>query len=160
MAETDMKLAKFTYRTLLYAVKKKGWTCGNDDNNLSIDYGVNGENLHMNFVVSIDADRKLVRLISKLPLKFDIKRIVAGAISICTANYYFDDGCFDINLNDGTVQYRLTTSYRDSNISAEVLIYFMDFAVWAIDKFYTSLQDVTDGKMDAAQFYEKVRNMK
>lgn len=155
MAETDMKLTKFTYRTLLYAVKKKGWTCKNDDNNLSINYGVNGDNLHMDFDVSIDAERQLVRLVSKLPLKFDIKQIVAGAITTCLANYKLSDGSFDLDTTCGNVMYRMTTSYRDCYLSAEALIYLMDYSAWAIDKFYAPLQAVANGKMDAVQFYEK-----
>ena len=155
MAETDMKSAKFTYRTLLYAVEKKGWTCGKNDNNLSIDYGVNGDNLHMDFDVSIDAERQLVRLISKIPLKFDLKRIVAGAISICTANYFLSGGSFDLDISNGNIMYRITTSYRDSNISYEALIFLMDYAAWAIDKFFEALQAVANGKMNAVQFYEK-----
>lgn len=159
MAEINMKLAQQTYRTLLKAIAENGWSCRQDDNNLSIYFGVNGEDLKMGFDVSIDASRQLVRLSSMLPFNFPKDKIIDGARATSAANYLLcADGSFDFNVLTGEVSFRMTTGYRSSQISSSALVYLVNYATWAVDKANDKLLMISNGMMTVEQFKQFLRN--
>lgn len=135
MSNIDTALAIRTYKTLLKAVEEYGWECGRDDEKLKINYGVNGDILHMDFTITIDAERQLVRLYSKLPYRFPKNRLMHGAAATAAVNYALADGSFDYDITDGTLHFRMTTSYRQSDVTTEALKYLFDYSTWAIDKY-------------------------
>lgn len=153
MAEINMALAKQTYNTLLKAIAENGWHCKQDDDRLCIDFGVNGDDLHMDFHVSIDAERQLVRLLSRLPFRFPKEKFIDGALATSIANYIIcADGSFDFNVLNGDVLFRMTTSYRSSIIASSALVYLVDYACWAVDKVNDKLLMVSNGMMSVEQF--------
>ena len=159
MAEVNMNLARETYKTLLKAIAENGWHCKQDDNEMCIDFGVNGDDLHMDFHVSIDAERQLVRLISRLPFRFPKEKIIDGALATSIANYVVcADGSFDFNVLNGDVIFRMTTSYRSSVIASSALVYLVNYACWAVDKVNDKLLLVSNGIMSVEQFREFVKS--
>ncbi|MCM1289445.1 MAG: YbjN domain-containing protein [Corallococcus sp.] len=149
------KLAKLTYKTLLGALKTNGWNCKQNDEKRTVEYGVNGDDLHMDFTIRIDAERQLVRLHSKMPYRFPMNKIEEAALAVCSANYALACGSFDLNLQNGEVLFRLTASYRETKISEEVLLFLLNYGAWAVDKFNDKLLMVSNGTLTAQEFHEK-----
>lgn len=150
-----MTLAKKTYSTLLKAIEMNNWHCGKDDEKLSINFGVNGDDLHMDFTVFIDAERQLVRLTSKMPYKISGDKLVDSAIATSAANYALADGSFDLDLSNGNIYYRMTTSYRASVVSPEAFMYMVNYAAWAVDKFNDKFLMISNGKLSVMDFVKE-----
>ncbi len=153
--EEKTKLAKDTYQTLLKAIELNGWKCEQDDEKLSIHFGVNGDDLDMDFFIRIDPDRQLVCLLSRLPFDFKRPKLMEGAIVTSIANYILADGSFDYNILKGTVCFRMTTSYRSSVISHEALMYLVNCAAFTVDKFNDKFLMVNNGVMSVDDFIKE-----
>lgn len=153
--EVKMKAAQETYKTLLKAIELNGWKCRQNDERLAITFGVNGDDLHMDFIIRIDADRQLVCLLSKLPFNFQRSKLMDGAIVTSIANYALADGSFDYDILKGDVYFRMTTSYRASVISHEALMYLVNCAAYTVDKFNDQFLMVNDGTMSTEDFISK-----
>lgn len=150
--EVNMTLARETFKTLVKAIEMNNWHCGQNEEELKINFGVNGEDLHMDFIVSVDAKRQLVRLSSRMPFNMNKNRLVEGAIATCAANYSLADGSFDYDLSDGEIIYRMTTSYRESVVSPKVFMYMVNYAAWAVDKFNDKFLMISNGTMNIDDF--------
>lgn len=158
MEEINTKLAQETYKSLLKAIELNGWVCAKNDEKLSIAFGVNGDDLHMDFLVGIDAQRQLVRLMSKLPFKVPMDKLMDLSIATNAANYSMNDGNFDLDIAGGNVYFRMTTSYRSSIISPNALVYMVNCATWSVDKFNDKLLMVINGKMSTSEFIDFCKN--
>ena len=146
MADTNKTLATKNYRTLLEAVEANKWKCGNDDSALKISYGVHGDNLHMDFTISVLPEKQLISLRSDLPCKFPPKMTAIGSMVICAINYALSDGRFEFDIDNGSVSFIMTENCHGSLLSQEGFIYILNYSVWAVDKFYKQINDVISGK--------------
>ncbi|MDE6373219.1 MAG: hypothetical protein K2L72_01840 [Clostridia bacterium] len=129
------KLAQKAYRTLLLAFEKNGWACTRYDDNLAVKLGVKGNSADLVFSIVIDADRQLVRLISRLPVTFTGSKIMIGAIAVGVANHSLSDGSFDLNVLKGEVYFKITTSFYSCEVTPSSIKYLINCATYSINKF-------------------------
>ena len=108
----------------------------------------------MNFLIIIDAERQLVRLLSLLPFQMNSDKRVEGALATCIINYLLADGSFDFDLDEGHIMFRLTASFRESLLGEELFKYMVSIACHTIDKYNDQLSDLNDGKISLEQFLE------
>lgn len=73
------KDARSAYKTLLTALDSMEWKYERDDEKMRVDFSVRGDDLAMNFIVLIDEERQLIRLLSFLPFNFPKETRVEGA---------------------------------------------------------------------------------
>ena len=155
MADSIKMLAMQNYRTLLDAFASHNWNCDHNDREMKINYGVNGDYFNIKFTINVVADKQLVVLTSKLPCKFPKERSGTAALIICTANYALSDGRFDFNIDDSSITFKMTETYRGSLLSKEAYTYLLDYSCWAIDKFNKPFNDVITGKRTPKDIFEE-----
>lgn len=152
----QLKNAKSVFSTLCKALDSRNWKYNKDENELVITFGVSGDDLSMNFVVKIDADRELVRLFSRMPFKFPEERRLEGAIATCHANYLLVDGSLDYDYTDGECTFRMTASYRDSLLSPTLFDYMVDVSCQTVDDLNDKLLLVAKGVLTPDEFLKKL----
>ena len=150
----QLMYAKEAYNTLCRALDNIGWKYNKIEDELKIMFGVGGEDIPMNFLVIIDAERQLVRLLSLLPFQMKSDKRVEGALATCIINYVLADGSFDFDLDEGHIMFRLTASFRESLLGEELFKYMVSIACHTIDKYNDQLSDLNDGKISLEQFLE------
>lgn len=150
----QLMYAKEAYNTLCRALDNIGWKYNKIEDELKIMFGVGGEDIPMNFLVIIDAERQLVRLLSLLPFQMKSDKRVEGALATCIINYLLADGSFDFDLDEGHIMFRLTASFRESLLGEELFKYMVSIACHTIDKYNDQLSDLNDGKISLEQFLE------
>jgi hypothetical protein len=64
MSEIKMERAKKVYATLCEALDDRNWKYENVDDELLVHFTVNGDDLPMQFIIFVDVDRQLLRLLS------------------------------------------------------------------------------------------------
>ena len=114
-----------------------------------------GDDLPMGFMLNIDAERELIRLLSPIPVTFEDDKRLEGAIATSQINYRIADGSFDYNYKKGTVIFRLTSSYIDSLISKDLLEYMVGVAGYTIDEYNDKLVMLAKGELPLEAFFEK-----
>ncbi len=150
--EKNIKRAKEVYNTLCKALNTKQWNYEKHPEDMVVTFSSVGDDIPMDFVVFIDAERSLVRMMSKLPFKFGEDKRVEGAIATSCANYRLADGSFDYDYSKGEVVFRLTATFKDSLISEELLLYMVACSCYTVDEYNDKLLMVAKGLISIDQF--------
>lgn len=151
----NLKKAQNVYKILCDLLDEKHLRYEKYPEDLVVTFILNGEDIPMNFILNIDAKRDLVRLLSPIPVKFEGDKIVAGAIATCQATYCLADGSFDYDCTNGTVSFRMTSSYKDSLISKDVLEYMIAVAGYTVDEFNDKFLMIAKGVLSIEDFLKQ-----
>ena len=142
------------YNKLCEAIDNREWKYERDDERLFVKFTVNGDDIPMDFIIVTDIKRQLIRLVSFLPFKFPEDKRVEGAIATCAATYGLADGSFDFDISDGSVAFRLTASFRESEIGEKLLQYMISCACAMVDKYNDKFLLLCKGIMSISDFME------
>ena len=150
--EKKMELAKQVYQTLCRAIEKREWKYDKNEEELIVNFGVNGDDVPMQFIILVDAERQLM---SPLPFKMSESNRMEGAIAVCAASFALADGSFDYDLSDGTVLFRMTASFRESLIGEGLFQYLISCSCATIDKYNDQFLALDKGIVSITDFIEK-----
>ena len=149
----DLKAATVFY-DICEMLDKNEWTYKKNVEELRIEFGAQGEDLPIELVIWVDADRQLVKVFSHLPYVISEKKRIEVAIAVSVINNTMVDGCVDFDLSTGHLFFRITNSYRDSDISQAVYEYLVYCACQTIDNFNDKLLMLSKGAISVEQFIE------
>ncbi|MBO5231501.1 MAG: hypothetical protein J6B88_02655 [Clostridia bacterium] len=150
--EKKIELAKQVYSTLCAAIEKRNWNFEKDEEKLVVFFGVSGEDIPMKFVLIVDAERQLVRLMSPLPFNMSEAKRLDGAIATCVATFGMADGNFDYDLATGEVMFRLTASFRNSVVGEGLFQYMISLSCAVVDKYNDQFLAIDKGVLDINDF--------
>ncbi len=153
--EKKMELAKQVYQTLCDAIERREWSFGKDEEKLLVHFGVNGDDIPMQFILIVDAERQLIRVMSPLPFKMSESKRMEGAIATCAASFGMADGSFDYDLSDGTIVFRMTASFRESLIGEGLFQYLISCSCAMVDKYNDQFLALDKGIMSITDFIAK-----
>lgn len=153
--EKKMELAKQVYQTLCEAIERREWNFGKDEEKLLVHFGVSGDDIPMQFILIVDAERQLIRLMSPLPFKMSESKRMEGAIATCAASFGMVDGSFDYDLSDGTIVFRMTASFRESLIGEGLFQYLISCSCAMVDKYNDQFLALDKGIMSITDFIAK-----
>lgn len=144
--------ALHAYTAIRNALDTRKWKYGTDDEKKLVHFGVNGDDLPMQFIIFVDEDRQLVRLLSKLPFKMAEDKLIDGAIATCHATYGLVDGSFDYDLSDGQIVFRMTTPFHGEKISEDVIQYMISCAGTIVDEYNDKFLALNKGFLKIEDF--------
>ena len=78
--EKEFALAKSVYENVCKSLDLRNWKYNGNEEDLQIRINFNGDDIPMNFIIQVDADRQLISLLSFLP--FDIAKEIGLEESI------------------------------------------------------------------------------
>lgn len=154
--EDNLKVAKTVYNMLCDTFTENKVKYARHDDELVVSFEFTGEDIPMDFVARVDAQKQLIVFNSWLPFSFGEDKRLQGAIATNQINYALSDGSFDYNYETGEVLFRMTTSFRDSLIAGEAIMYMLVCAVTIVDKYNDKLLMVAKGAVDIDKFIENM----
>lgn len=155
MAATKEELkAAQVYRDICEMLDENGWNYKKVEEKLTIETGARGDDLPMDLTIKVDVKRQLIMLLSHLPYVISEDKRVETALAVSVVNNMLVDGCIDYDLSDGHIFFRMTNSYRDSDISKEVYKYLLYCACQSVDDFNDKLLMLSKGIIDLEKFTE------
>lgn len=144
--------AQQVYATMCQALDERNWKYSRFEEDLVVSFGVNGDDLPMNFVLQVDEERQVIRLMSGLPFKMPEDKRVEGAIAAIVASYGMVDGSFDYDLQSGSVLYRMTASFRGSYVGTGLFAYLIDCACAMVDRYNDKFLAISKGILTIQDF--------
>ncbi len=154
----DIERAKATFQMLCKALENNDWKFQKDEEKLSIECGARGDDLPIRLNVDIDADGMIAILISHLPFIVQEDKRLDVAIVVSIINNNLVDGCFDFNIETGTLLFRMTNSFLESTISDSVFEYLIFCSCHTIDEYNDKLLMVAKGMLSVEKFIEMEEN--
>lgn len=154
MSDIKTVRAQKAYETLCAAINERNWKYEKVDDELLVHFSVSGDDLPMQFLIFVDAERQLIRLLSPMPFDMAEEKRIDGAIATCHATYGLTDGSFDYDLSNGRISYRMTNAFLDNEISMATIQYMIDFAGVIIDKYNDKFFALNKGFLTVEKFLE------
>lgn len=158
MAEVNLAKAKETYEMLCKMLDNRDWHYDKFENDLTVKSGVKGDDFPIEFIMRVNPRNEVVSFLSWLPFKIDESKRVDMALATCAVNYKLADGSFDFDLSDGTLLFRLTSSYRNSTLSEELFEYMLMIAATTVDEYNDKFFMISKGMLTIQQFLEAEQN--
>ena len=155
--ERDLKQARVVYKSLCEMLDDRQWHYEKDEEGLSIKCSAQGDDLPMEIIIEVDAERKLISLLSQMPFGIAENRRTALAVAVSQANNGMIDGSFDYDYLSGNIYFRLTSSYRESLIGKELLNYMLMCACYTIDEYNDKFLMVAKNNMSIEEILDFVK---
>ncbi len=152
--EKQLKNAQIVYKTLCDMMDERELHYEKTPEKLSVHFIMSGDDIPMDVVAVIDAERELIRMFSVLPFAFSEEKRAEGAIATCQANYKLVDGSFDYDIRDGRIIFRMTSSYVQSLISKELLAYMIACLCWTVDEYNDKFLMIDKGMLSIEDFFK------
>lgn len=152
--DVDMTKAKQVYQEICATLDDIGWKYKKDEEKLIIHTGAKGEDLPIDLSINVDALRQLVIAVSKLPFDIAENKRVDAAVAVSVINNMLVTGQLDYSLMDGELFFRISNSYRDSELSREVYRFMVYCLCQTIDGFNDKLLMLSKGIMNIEKFIE------
>ncbi len=153
--EKKLAAAKEAYSTLCTAIEEREWKYKKNEEKLTVFFGVNGEDIPMDFFLAVDVERQLIRLLSPLPFTISEEKRVEGAIAICAATYGLVDGSFDYDISEGRISFRMTASFRDCRITSDLFHYMISMSCAVVDRYNDRFLALDKGMISFKDFLEE-----
>lgn len=156
MAEQQKnKNAIAVFQTLCETLDDRNWKYDQHPEDSVVHFIVGGDDIPMEFVVYIDSERELVRMMSQLPFAFSEEKRIDGAIATCQATYKLADGSFDYDFKTGKILFRMTSSFRGSLISKELFAYMIDCSCYTVDEYNDKFLMIDKGMLSIEDFFKQ-----
>lgn len=149
---TKAELAKKVYDTLCALLDEDEFDYEKEEEKLIVHFTASGEDIPMQFVLLVDVDRQMVRMYSPLPFKVCEDKRTELAIATCVASYGMTDGSFDYDITDGTIAFRMTASFMESEIGAGLLQYMIACTGAMVDRYNDQFLAISKGMMSLKDF--------
>lgn len=150
------KQAQEIFERFCNYLKSVDWHFDTDtsNGNFIILASARGDDLLINFIVQVDPQRQLISLFSNMPFNMDKEKLFEGAVATSIINHLLADGSFDYDVHDGSILFRMTTSWRGGAISDDVFEYLMMVAYKTIDEYNDKLLMISKGVMSVDDLYK------
>ena len=125
-----------------------------DDDHV-ITMTVHGEDLPQPTIIRVLDEREILQVLSPIPAHIPEDKRLDAAVAVATANYGMINGCFDLDMSDGEIRYRVTQSFADMDLSDKFLRYFFGVCFFTTDKYNDRFFMLGKGMMTLEQFIEK-----
>ncbi len=152
--QNKLEQAKTAFATLCQTIEGHGWSYQKKEEELTVECTARGEDLPMDVVVKVDADRSVVRLFSHLPFIVAEDKRLDMAIAISAINYRLVSGNFDYGIESGHVFFRMTNSFIESQVSEEIIDVMLLGAFHVVDEFNDKLLMLAKGMISIEKFLE------
>lgn len=152
MDDEKMALATTVYNNLCSTLDKRDWKYSAFPEDLVISFKVGGEDIPMDFVIHVDADRQLLRVTSPLPFKVPEEKRMDLAIAACVASFGLADGSFDFDMAEGIIGFRLTVTFRNGKIGEELFDYIIGCSCSTVDRYNDRMFALSKGMFSIDEF--------
>ncbi len=124
------------------------------DEDLVITCSIRGDDIPMDFIITIDAEREVVRFLSRMPFNVPEDKRIDLAVAVALANYGLINGSFDYDMSDGEIRFRMTASYIDSDLGKGLFKYMTFASASTVDRYNDRFMMLCKGLITVEQFLE------
>ena len=154
--EMNLAHAKKTFAKLCSVLDDRNWNYEKDEEALRINCGAQGDDLPMDIVIKVDPSRMVIALLSKMPFKIQESARLDLAIAVSAVNYLLVDGSFDYDITNGSLFFRMTNSFLESEMGEDMFSYLLLSSCFIIDEYNDKFLMLAKGMMSVEQFISAI----
>ena len=155
MSEINEARAREIYNNFVNMLVSRDWTFEQFDEDMVIKSAIKGEDLPIQFFIFFMPEKETLQFISVLPFKVAEDMRVDLSIAVNVANYGLLNGSFDYDISDGEIRFRLTQSYKDSQLGDDLFEYMIYCGATTVDKYNDKFLALSKGLITVQDFIDK-----
>lgn len=144
------------YQTLCSYIDKKGYKHNKIEEDKVVFFDISGEDIPIEFILMVDEERQLARIISRLPFEVGEDKRLDLAIATVAASYKFTEGNFDFDLKKGKIAFRIAASFRGSTIGEGLFSDLILKTYHTVEKYNDKFMAISKGYMSIQAFLEEL----
>ena len=155
MSDINKKAAaQKVFDTLCASLDARNWHYEKDvmNGNQLVHFGVKGEDIPMSFIIVVDEERQVIRLLSRLPFTVEQDKRIDLAIATTAVTNTLANGGFDYDITSGSITFRLTASFIESTIGDGMLRYLVNVSTITVDRYNDKFLALSKGLTDITDF--------
>lgn len=106
-----------------------------NEEKLNVRFTVNGDDIPMDFVMRVVPGSQLISVLSFMPFDFKEEKMVDAALAVTAINDNILNGCFCLDMSDGTTYFNVYNSYIGTELSTDLLRYLIGISVNTVDDY-------------------------
>ena len=153
MAElSKVDQAQQVFDKMCAVLDAREWKYESFPEDLTIRFHSIGDDLPMEFIVIVDSERQLLRVMSPVPVDDNKNKRLDLAIATCVASYGLSYGSFDYDITTGHIFFRLTVCFRNSTIGDGLFTYLVGVSSAVVDKYNDKFFAISKGLLSVDDF--------
>ena len=144
------------FKALCSNLDSHHWKYKKNEDSLEIESGAQGDDLPMDIDIRVDEERELVMLLSHQPFVTPEDKRIDMAVAVSIVNNRIVDGCFDFDVRNGHMFFRMVSSFRDSILGDDLFTYMVGCSCQTIDAFNDKFLMLSKGMISVEQFIELI----
>ena len=144
--------ARKNYEALCKELDARDGKYERNDEALMIDCGAQGEDLPIPIKIRIRDDRQLVQLVSHIPIEVPENKRIETAAAVSMVNYRLLNGCFEFDIQNGRLFFRMSNSFIGTELSGDVFSYMLFVSLRIIDDFNDKFEALANGTLGLDAF--------
>ena len=154
MKSDNLAKAVKIYQQMVTALRAKKWEFEEHEKDLLIISGCVGEDFPIQFLFRVDPERDSISFHTSKFARFSEEKLVDAAYATIVANHGLPFGVFDLDLNDGSIFYTMTSSYAGVEFSEDFFANMLAIAISTTDKYNDKFIMLSKGMINLQQFIE------
>ena len=156
--ENAMLKARQTYQNMVAMFEKKNWNFRRDDEKMVVSCSASGDDLPLDVRMSVDAERKLVMMLSKMPYTVPEEKRVDVALAVAYVNNRLINGGFDYDIRNGMIFFRMVSSFDGCELGNEAFRYMLTCSCTTTDDYNDKFFMIATGTLSIDKFMEEKSN--
>lgn len=152
----ELKQARTVFGTICDYLDKHEWRYEKDEDNLKVQLATKGDDLVIPIAIKVNTDLMIVTIYSPMPFEVPEDKRVGMTVAVTAANYRIVDGSFDYSVKEGTIVYRITSSYRDSIIGEDLIEYLLMCACFTVDAYNDKFEKIYKEDLNVGEMLELI----
>ena len=152
--ENKHERALLVFQTLCKNLDYHEWRYKKDEERLTIETGARGDDLPIEISIEVDEMRQLVLLLSHQPFVVPEDKRIDMAVAVSVVNNRLVDGCFDFDVKNGHMFFRMACSFRDSILGDDLFTYLVFCSSQTVDEFNDKFMMLSSGMISVEKFIE------
>ena len=144
------------FETVCKTLDERGMKYERDDEKLVDRFGVRGDDFSFDVIVRVIPGKQVVQMTCPAPYRINEGSRKDAAIAITMINYQLLNGCFDFDMSDGFLVFRMCQAYHGSILGTDVFDYMLNALFYTVDEYFDKLFLISKGGMTIEQLAEKL----
>ena len=115
---------------------------------LSYMFTLQGEDIPMIFRMIVNEAANTVVLHSHIPFEWNQDKLAIAAVAVCYASNALLDGCFDLDIEEKRIYYKMITSYDNDKIDNGIFSYMIALSAKIVDQYNDIFYLLNEGKLN------------
>ena len=149
------KQIDFVLKNIIKALDEEGIEYSKDEENLSISCMTHKFGLHIDFIFKVNVENMSVLLVFELHCIIKKDRIEDLAAAVCFINNFTANGCFDFDIDNGKIFFRMANCFFDSLIGKEAYEYMINCLLNMLDEYSEQFKLLAEGSISLDEFVDR-----